>query len=134
MKANVGSVVVPRAAVQSHLADTQPRPLVAAVTLPRPGGISTARSFDVLVNAPAGVTQVAADSPYYAGTIAFFGPMMPGMKMSTDATFAVPLPKTLPAFTALGAANNATLNIRVAPSRGQGGPAPAIKALSVGAP
>jgi tyrosinase len=78
VKANVGSVVVPRAAIQSHLADTLPRPLMAAVTLPRPSGLSTAREFDVLINAPADVTQASADSPYYAGTIAFFGPMMPG--------------------------------------------------------
>ena len=85
----------------------------------------------MLVNAPAGVTQVSADSPYYAGTIAFFGPMMPGMKMSIDATFAVPLPKTLHAFTALGTSNNATLNIRVVPSHGKGEHAPALKAVSV---
>ena len=31
--------------------------------------------FDVMVGAP-DVTQVSADSPYYAGTIAFFGSMM----------------------------------------------------------
>jgi tyrosinase len=139
VKANVGSVAVPNAAIQSHLAETLPRPLVAQVTLPRPSGLSTSREFDVLVNAPAGVTQVAADSPYYAGTIAFFGSMMggmhagmPGMRMSTDATFAVPLPKKLQAFTALGAGNNTTLNIRVVPSQGQGGQAPALKAISVG--
>jgi len=133
VKGNIGSVVVPRAAIQSHLADAAPRPLMAEVTLPRPGGLSTAREFDVLVNAPPGVTQVSADSPHYAGTIAFFGAMMPGMKMSADATFAVPLPKTLQAFTALGAASNATLNIRVVPSHGQGGPAPALRSVRVGA-
>lgn len=132
VKANVGSVVVPRAAIQSHLSDTLPRPLMAEVTLPRPGGMSSAREFDVLVNAPEDVTQVSPDSPYYAGTIAFFGPMMPGMTMSTDAAFAVPLPKTLQAFTSLGAANEATLNIRLVPSHEQGGQAPALKALSVG--
>ena len=126
---HVGSLVVPRATIQGHLADMLSRPLAAAVTLPRPGGMSTVREFDVLVNAPPGVTQVTADSPYYAGTIAFFGPMMPGMKMSTDATFAVPLPKTLHAFTALGAASNATLSIRLVPSHGQGGQAPALKAV-----
>jgi tyrosinase len=141
VKANVGSVSVSNAAIQNHLAETQPRTLVAQVTLPRPGGISTAREFDVLVNAPANVTQVAADSPYYAGTVAFFGPMMPGMKMSTDATFAVPLPQKLQAFTALSAAknapapsaaNNTTLNIRLVPARGQAGQAPTLKAVSVG--
>jgi tyrosinase len=133
VQGNVATLAVPRAAVQAHLADTAPRPLVAAVTLPRPGGLSTARSFDVIVNAPAGVTKVDADSPYYAGTIAFFGPMMPGMHMSMDTTFAVPLPKALPAFTALAAAPSASLNIRVVPSRGQSGPAPVLKAVSVGA-
>jgi tyrosinase len=132
VKGNVGSVVLSLAAVQRHLTDPFPRPLVVEITLPRPGGISTRREFDVLVNAPPGVTQVSVDSPYYAGTIAFFGSMMPGMKMSNDAAFAVPLPKTLHAFTALGAANSATLNIRVVPSHGQG-TSPALKAVSVGA-
>jgi tyrosinase len=135
VKTNVGSAVLPRARIDAHLADAAARPLVAEVTFPRPGGISTTREFDVLVNAPADVTRVAADSPYYAGTIAFFGPMMPGMKMSMDATFAVPLPKRPEAFRELGAApgnaNAATLNIRVVPSHGQGGPAPALKGLSI---
>jgi tyrosinase len=134
VKANVGSVVMPSAIIQGHLTDTLARPLTAEVTLPRPSGTATGREFDVLVNAPAGVTQVAADSPYYAGTIAFFGAMRPGMNMSADATFAVPLPKTLRAFTALGAASNATLTIRLVASQGQGEHAPALKAVSVGAP
>ena len=84
----------------------------------------------MLVNAPPGVTNVAADSPYYAGTFAFFGGVMHGMHMSADASFAVPLRKTLRAFTALGAANNTTLRIQVVPSRGQG-PAAVLKAVSV---
>ena len=133
VRANIGSVEVPRAAIQSHLAGTSPRPLMAEVTLTRPSGMSTVREFDVLVNAPSGVTQVSADSPYYVGTIAFFGPMMPGMKMTADATFALPLPTTLHAFAALGAASSATLNIRVVPSHAQGGPAPALEAIAVGA-
>src|SRR5262249_32341095 len=95
VSSNVGSVAVPRAAVERHLAETQPR--MGAVTVARPDGLSTLREFDVLVNAPPGITQVAADSPFYAGTISFFGPMMPGMRMSHDATFAVPLPKQLQA-------------------------------------
>jgi tyrosinase len=130
--ANVGSVSVPVAAIQSHLADTQSRPLMAEITLPHPGALSSAREFDVLVNAPADVTQVTADSPYYAGTIAFFGSMMGGMAMAMDATFAVPLPKKPQAFAALGAANNAALTIRVVPSHGLGGPAPVLKAVSIG--
>jgi len=133
LKANIASVVMPTATIQSHLSDTIPRPLMAQITVPRPAATSSTREFDVLVNTPAGVTQVAADSPYYAGTIAFFGPMMPGMKMSTDVTFAVLLPKTLQAFTALSATNKTTLNIRVVPSHGQGAPASALRAVSVGA-
>jgi tyrosinase len=124
---------VPRAAVQAHLAATQPRPLVAAITLPRPGGLSTTRAFDVLVNAPPGVTRAEPGSPHHAGTVAFFGPQMPGMHMTMDTTFAVPLPKTLPAFAALGAAENATLEIRLVPAHGQAGPAPTLKAVAVGA-
>jgi tyrosinase len=134
VKANVGSVVVSRAAIQSHLAtDAIPRPLMVEVTLPRPSGLSTAREFDVLVGAPPGIMRVAADSPYYAGTIAFFGPLKPGMKMSADATFAVPLPKTLQAFAAPAAANNTTLDIRLVPSHEQDRTAPALKAVSVDA-
>jgi hypothetical protein len=54
------------------------------------------------------------------------------MHMPMDTTFAVPLPKSPSAFTSLAAAPTATVNIRVVPSRGQSGPAPALKAVSVG--
>ena len=118
VSANVASVELPNALIKRHLAGQLPRPLIAEITLPRPTGLSNTREFDVLVNAPDDLTQVAADSPYYAGTIAFFGPVMPGMKMSADATFAVPLPKTLQAFTQLGATHT-RLNIRIVPSTGQ---------------
>ena len=140
VKANTASVAVSNATVQNHLADALPRPLMAQVTLPHPSATSSVRSFDVLVNAPPGVTQGSTDSPYYAGTIGFFGAMT-AMKMSHDATFVVPLPKKLQAFAAPSAPSNAppsatsktTLNIRLVPSQGQSGPAPNIKAISVGA-
>jgi tyrosinase len=142
VKANTASVAVSNAVIQNHLNDALPRPLMAQVTLPHPSTTSSSRSFDVLVNAPPGM-QAGADSPYYAGTIGFFGNMT-GMKMSHDATFVVPLPKSLQAFATpktLGAPKNAklaatsatTLNIRLVPSNGQSGPAPTIKAVSVGA-
>ena len=142
VKANTASVAVSNAAIRNHLSDALPRPLMAQVTLPHPSATSSSRSFDVLVNAPPG-TQGGADSPYYAGTIGFFGNMT-GMKMSHDATFVVPLPKTLQAFARpntrgapknakLAATNATTLNIRLVPSHGQSGPAPTIKAVSVGA-
>ncbi len=142
VKANTASVAVSNAVIQNHLNDALPRPLMAQVTLPHPSATSSSRSFDVLVNAPAG-TQGGADSPFYAGTIGFFGNMT-GMKMSHDATFVVPLPKSLQAFATpnrlgapktakLAATNATTLNIRLVPSNGQSGPAPTIKAVSVGA-
>ncbi len=132
--ANIGSVVVPRAAVETRLAAAQAQPLIAQVTISRPAGMSTAREFDVLVNAPPDVTGVTPDSPFFAGTIAFFGPTMPNMAMTKDATFAVPLRNNLRAFTALEAAKDVTLNIRVVPSHELGGPAPTLKAVAVGAP
>ncbi len=116
--ADAATVVIPSALIQSHLAKAAPRTLIAEITLERPSGLSNTREFDVIVNAPAGVTQVDADSPYYAGTLAFVGPVMSGMEMSHEATFAVPLPKKLEAFTTLKAAS-AKLDIRLVPSSGQ---------------
>jgi tyrosinase len=132
---NAATVAVAREAIQAHVANAAPRPLMAAITIPRPEGTSSTRTFDVLINAPADVGQVGADSPYYAGTLAFFGAMMPGMKMSQDATFAIPLPQRLPALIAPGAAAapNTTLNIRVVPANGGGGgAAPVLRSVTVG--
>jgi len=131
VKGDTATVTVPRPTLQRHLGATLTRPLTVDITLTRPNGPSAPREFDVLVDAPPGVTHVNADSPYYAGTIAFFGAPMHGMDMAADATFAVPLRRTLRAFTALGAASSTTLTIRVVPSQGRGEPA-VLKAVSVG--
>jgi len=69
--------------------------LVASITIPHPMSGSAPREYDVLVNAPPGTQSVTADSPYFAGTISFFG-FMPGM-MTMDVTFQVPLDKLPPA-------------------------------------
>ena len=126
-------VTVAKEALQRHLAESGGRPLVAAITVPRPAGTSSTRSFDVLVNAPAG--QAGAGNPGFAGTISFFGAMMPGMKMEADATFAVPLPKAQGPLLGAAPANaaNATLNIRVVPANGRQGTASAVKAVTVNA-
>lgn len=129
--ANIATLTVPRAAVQSHLAAGQARPLVAAVTMSRPTELAGPREFDVLVNAPEGVTQVSADSPYYAGTFALFGAPMPGMHMHGDLTFSVPLPQTLHAFTALAAGADAKLQIRVVPSHGEDKRTVSLKSVSL---
>lgn len=106
--------------------------LVATVTLTRSGDPAAPRQFDVLVNAPAGVTQVDADSPYYGGTIGFFGPAMHGM--AHDATFAVPLPERLAALPALKAPSTAAavdLEVRLVPSSGRSASVPDVRAVTV---
>ena len=132
--ADAASVVLPNAMIQSHLAESRARTLIAEITLERPHGVSNTREFDVLINAPEGVNQVEADSPYYAGTIAFFGPIMSGMEMSHTSTFAVPLPQTLKAFTQLEATST-RLDIRLVPSSGQAPMStPVLDAVIISAP
>ncbi len=115
---------------QRRAAEETPRPLVAQVTLERPERI---RQFHVFVGAPAGATNLGTDSPYYAGTVGFFGPPMAGMQMSHEATFAVPLPPKLPAFAApmAAAATHANLAVTVVPVGGKEAE-PVLKAVSIG--
>ncbi len=123
-------VIVPTDAIKSHLASTQAASLIAQVTLPEPGAMSSVREFDVVVGAPADMTQVDPDSPYYAGTIAFFGSMA-HMKAARDATFNVPLPKAPQAFHNFEAVRSVPLDIRVLPSHGHGAKAPVLKSVTV---
>ncbi|MEA2327777.1 MAG: tyrosinase, partial [Thermoanaerobaculia bacterium] len=128
VKGHTASVAVPRAAMNEHLSSAVTS-LIAAVTVQRPNPASFTREFDVIVGAPEGVTHVDADSPYYAGTIAFFGHMEHGMAMAEDATFAVPLPKRREAFHNLEAAQ-VSVNIRLVPTQAHGKAMP-LKAVSV---
>jgi tyrosinase len=129
MKAGVASVSLPAAAPQAA-PNAPAQPVVATITVPRPTDPSSPREFDVLVNAPADVTSVGADSPYYGGTVGFFGPPMPGM--AHDSTFAVPLSPKLQALTAPAKAKAALkLEIRLAPSTPKDKAPPALKAVSV---
>ncbi|MET4729482.1 tyrosinase [Lysobacter enzymogenes] len=115
LHAGAASLALPAATVRDHQDDAAP--LIAEITMERPDELALTREFDVLVNAPDDVTGASADSPYYAGTLAFFGPTMPGMQMSHNTTFALPLPKTLRALTqAANAKSAAQLNIRVVPA------------------
>jgi tyrosinase len=88
---NTGAVALTAATVQNNSDD---RPLMAEITIQRSASENGAREFDVIVGAPPGTTSVTADSPYYAGTIAFFGHMS-GMKMPMEATFSVPISSKL---------------------------------------
>jgi tyrosinase len=124
------SLTVPKALADRHVATAQAPLLIAEITLDRPEGLAVAREFDVLVNAPADVERVDHDSPYYAGTVSFFGPGMPGMAMSHTTTFTLPLPRRLQALVQAQAAG-ATLDIRLVPSSGQADAAPKVRALKL---
>ncbi|MEO6815392.1 MAG: tyrosinase family protein [Edaphobacter sp.] len=130
MKGNTATMMLSTSEVNTHLTETAPTSLIALVTVPRPTEGSPHRNFDVLVGAPADATDVNPDSPYYAGTIAFFGNMMHMPGMSSDATFIVPLPQRKQVFANLGAAESkgVALTIRVVPS---GGGASVLKSATV---
>ena len=130
VKGNAASVAIPTAAIKNHLAAALGPSLIANITLPRPSPASFVREFDVIVGAPTDVTEVSADSPYYAGTIAFFGRMSHMKNMPAEATFSIPLPKASGAFHSL-AAETTTVNIRVVPSQGVREKAPILKGVSL---
>ncbi len=135
VKANAATLSIPRETMRAHLASDEPV-LIAEVRVQRPSSSGHTREFDVLIGAPSGIARVDADSPHYAGTIAFFGHMShmghgdhgssdaPG-----DATFAVPLPMRAEAFGNLEAASVA-VNIRIVPAHPLG-KATALKSVSV---
>lgn len=128
--ADSAMVSLPRALVERHQSTTQDATLIAEITVDRPSGLAVSREFDVLVNAPADVDRVDHDSPYYAGTISFFGPGMPGMAMSHSTTFTLPLPRRLKAFSQL-AAGGANLDIRLVPSSGSAKEAPLVRGVTI---
>ena len=130
VEGNTALVTIPSAAIKNHLAVGGGSALMAEVTLPWPSAVSYERDFDVIVGAPKEVTQVGADSPYYAGTIAFFGKMAHMKDMPSDARFSIPLPKAPEAFKTLELVENVAVNIRVVPSQG-GQIAPTLKGVSV---
>ena len=129
VKANMVTAAVPTEAIQEHLAAPRAT-LIAEVAMPHPTPSSPTREFDVLVGAPAEVTSAGPDSPYYAGTIAFFGNMSHVHSPNAEARFAVPLPKTPQAFKALGAAATSTVEIRIVPAHG-GGRTPIVKSVTI---
>src|ERR1039458_185758 len=131
VQANTASVVIPSASIKSHLASETESSLIAEITLPRPSPTSSMREFDVLVGAPASLTAAGADSPYYAGTVAFFGKTMDMDGMGATATFAIPLPKKAQAFHNFEATSNVSVEIRVVPSHGQHEKAPALSGAVV---
>ena len=116
VRGNRATLRVSSSAVKEHIAAAAST-LVSEVTVAHPSSGSQTREFHVLVGAPEGVTDVDPNSPYFAGTIAFFGSMAHGHGTG-DVTFAVPLPKATQAFKGL-AATNATVDIRIVPAQGR---------------
>lgn len=128
VQANGAMLSLPVAALRAHLAQANAPKLAALVTLPHPGSTDT-REFDVLVGAPAGATHADPDSPYYAGTLSFFGHMSSMEGMEGDATFVVPLPHNQKLLT--NAANgNVPVSVQVVPV-GNAAHAPVLKAVRV---
>jgi len=128
VKGNQATLTLPSNAVKEHLASTAT--LFAEVTVPHPGSSSEPRAFRVFVGAPEGATDLDPTSPFFAGTIAFFGNMSHAHASPGDATFAVPLPKNQQAFKGL-AATNATTQIRIVPAHGQAPQKPLLKAATI---
>jgi tyrosinase len=128
--ADSASVALPGALIERHQATTQDATFIAEITVDRPAGLAVSREFDVLVNAPADIERVEPGSPYYAGTISFFGPGMPGMAMSHTTTFTLPLPRRLQAFSQL-VAGNVNLDIRLVPSGGGAKEAPVVRGVTI---
>lgn len=103
--------------------------LIVSVGFDRP---ASDRNFDVLVNAPQVTTSVTTSSPYYGGSIAFFGPSMSDMAMSSEAIFTITLPRTLQIYRHVYTDDLATLTFRVVPSGYTGPVQPlTIKTLTV---
>jgi tyrosinase len=123
-------VKLPAGHVQAHLLGAGQPGLVAEITVDRPHAPDAPREFDVVVNAPATLSRVEADSPHYVGTIAFFGPMMAGMDHARGTTFAIPLPKVLGGLTAAAGTGGVELTFRLVPVGG--GPVkPALRGVVV---
>ncbi|HWA90831.1 MAG TPA: tyrosinase family protein [Rhizomicrobium sp.] len=93
VKGAVKGGVATLAVAPSSLKASKGHPVILKVKVPYPATADAPRSFSVLVNAPPGNTDASTKSPYYAGSVAFFG-FMPGMAGMT-ATFEVPLSKAL---------------------------------------
>ena len=127
---NAATLSLPVTAIRSHLAQTHTPTLAAILTLPHPALGDPSREFDVLIGAPAGVTHADPGSPYYAGTISFFGNMasMPGM--DADSTFVVPLPHNQHLLNAVKD-GNAQVSVRVVPANGKATHAPVLKSVLI---
>lgn len=120
------------AVAPSMLSSSRGHPVIAKIKVPYPTSPGAPRNFAVLVNAPAGNTDTSSKSPYYAGSISFFG-FMPGMK-GMSATFSVPLSRVLKA---QKGSKLKELNIEVVPQTAPGKallkarPASTVQAASV---
>lgn len=130
IKENVAELVIPTAAINSHLANSQVPSLMIEVTVQRSNDSIFSREFDVILGAPPNLNHVDANSPYYAGTIAFFGSMSHMARMPQEASFVVPLPKSPEAFNSLEATESTRINIRVVPTNREGS-TPIVKGVTL---
>ncbi len=118
---SVKSGVAALAVAPSKLSSRRGHPTIAKIKVPYPPTPDSPRIFSVLVNAPPGNTDVSPSSPYYAGSISFFG-FMPGMA-GMKAVFYVPLTKALKN-AAVAKAKNLTIKVLPQTVPGRKPPAP----------
>jgi tyrosinase len=129
LRGTAGSATLSAQAVKRHESNAGPT-LFAEITVERPAR-PAGHLFQVLVGAPPNLTHATADSPYFAGTISFFGHSAHGGHMTTEPatqTFLIPLPQQAAAFQSSG--NTAAVNIRVVPSTGTT-EAPVVKSIAI---
>lgn len=137
VNADSGRVNVPLERIQTHLSESTSAGLLAEVTIQRPTGLAAPREFTILVNAPAELNTAEPGSPYYAGTVAFFGPTMSHHEsmhqgMAKGSTFVVPLPRSLKAFQQPKTLQGSVpLEIRVVPSTGEKTAAPLLQRVAI---
>lgn len=131
---NSAQLDLPKPLLKSHMDKSLPGTLLAEITVERPAGVGAAREYDVLLNAPDSVQRSDSNSPYYIGTIAFFGPAMSHHAgMSHVVTFVLPLDRTAPALKNLNIAEGsvAKLNLRLVTSGGNQTKAPVVREVSI---
>jgi tyrosinase len=131
IKGLAASLVLPDALVRRHLTAPAGDVLFARIIVSSPSDIAAGREFDVAVGAPSDLQHVDPTSPYYAGTISFFGKMKNMSGMQHEMAFTVPLPKAPQAFHAMAAGVNDSFNIRLLPAQGVSGQAPALRGVTV---
>ena len=127
VKDGVATLLVPAPRLRGRFGADRLNPVLAEVTVQRLLGTASPRQFTILINAPATLASAEPGSPFYAGTVSFFGPAhahahSSGQDMTQEATFVVALPPTLKALANPSPSQaSVKLEVRAVPSHGSAG-------------